>query len=49
MESIPKMELLPDPKNNRMVKDVKPPPHRPLRHDFLYRTGSYLGNSNREQ
>ena len=35
------MELLPDPVNDRQVKQVKPPPHKPITRAMLY-----VGNSN---
>lgn len=30
------MEPLLDPRSDRMVKDIKPPPHRPLKQELLY-------------
>lgn len=30
------MDLLADPLNNRMVKQIKPPPHRPLDSDKIF-------------
>lgn len=30
------MEPLLDPRNDRMVKDIKPPPHRPLKQELLF-------------
>lgn len=33
------MDPLPDPCNDRAVKSVVPPPHKPLRHELLWPTG----------
>ena len=30
------MEALSDPYNDRVMKTVKPPPHRPLSHNLMY-------------
>jgi serine/threonine-protein phosphatase 2B catalytic subunit len=30
------MDLLPDPKKDRMVKHLKPPPHKPLNGKLLW-------------
>lgn len=34
------MEPLSDPKNNRPVKDVKPPPHKPLSENLIWPKGN---------
>ena len=32
------MDLLPDPLNDRVMNEIKPPPHRPLNHALLFPT-----------
>ena len=40
-----RMPDLPDPKSDRQVKEVSPPPHHPLSQDFLYnKSTKYLLN-----
>lgn len=39
--AISKMELLPDPVHDRVVREVRPPPHKPITRERLF-----IGNSN---
>ena len=32
------MDVLPDPLNDRVMNEIKPPPHRPLNHALLFPT-----------
>lgn len=36
------MELLNDPQNDRKVKNVKPPPHRPLSKELMWGKSSFI-------
>ena len=40
-EKVPEMEPLPDPRNDRQVKDIAPPAHHPLSTELLYNTGIF--------
>jgi hypothetical protein len=34
--TLPDMEPLADPENDRAIKEIIPPPHRPISDDLLY-------------
>lgn len=38
------MKLLSDPRNDRVVKTLKPPPHEPLSEELLWETSSKSSN-----
>lgn len=38
------MEPLRDPENDRVMKDIIPPPHKPLSHELLYPNKGKIGN-----
>ncbi len=41
---IQEMGSLPDPKSNRQCKDIVPPAHELLLHDYLYPSGNFHSN-----
>lgn len=41
-EKVSEMEPLPDPRNNRQVKEIVPPAHRPLSSELLFNAGISL-------
>jgi hypothetical protein len=42
---VPEMESLPDPKNDRQIKDIKPPVNKPLSDSLLYNHSKYMFKS----